>query len=342
MKKKILVMLIICVITGFSAFAAGQQEAKGEMVQVEPITLIYAHVGVEGAPQSRYAEEFSALVNEKTEGRVSMKIFPNSQLGNVSEMVDSVKSGSVNIAHHDFASLGQLVPELSVFSAPFVFRDAEHAVMASNPKTSPLLRDLNKKLIEAGKMRIIGSFYRGARQLTTTDFPVYTPADVAGKKIRGVPNKIWMTMLEGMGAIPTPVEFPELPTALMTGLVVGQENPLTNIYAAKLYEVQDYVMLTSHMQSVLCTFINEDTWQSISESDRAAIEDAAFEMSQRSLGWAEEADGKIIDELSAEGVTFIGEEEGLDLDAFRSQVLEKVNMEFPEWTDLINQISDIK
>lgn len=340
MKKKMVFMLIICMLAGFSAFAAGQQDTAAK--EADPVKLIYAHVGVDGAPQSRYAEEFSALVNEKTDGRVTMTIFPNSQLGNVSEMVDSVKSGSVGIAHHDFASLGRLVPEMSVFSAPFVFRDAEHAVMASNPKTSPLLRDLNEKLIEEGNMRIIGSFYRGARQLTTTDFPVYTPADVAGKKIRGVPNKIWMTMLEGMGAIPTPVEFPELPTALMTGLVVGQENPLTNIYAAKLYEVQDYVMLTSHMQSVLCTFINEDVWQSISEADRAVIEDAAFEMSQRSLGWAKEADGEIIDELSGKGVTFIGEDDGLDLDAFRTQVLKKVNQEFPEWSELIKQISAIK
>jgi tripartite ATP-independent transporter DctP family solute receptor len=340
MKKKMVFMLIICVIAGFSVFASGQQDSAA--MDAKPVSLIYAHVGVDGEPQTRYADEFSALVAERTEGRVSMKIFPNSQLGNISEMVDSVKNGSVGIAHHDFATLGRLVPELSVFSAPFVFRDAEHAVLASNPKTSPLLRDLNVKLIKAGNMRIIGSFYRGARQLTTTDFPVYTPADVAGKKIRGVPNKIWMTMLEGMGAIPTPVEFPELPTALMTGLVVGQENPLTNIYAAKLYEVQDYIMLTSHMQSVLCTFINEKAWQSISESDRVLIEDAAFEMSQRSLEWAADADGKIIDELKAKGVTFIGEAEGLDLNAFRTQVLKKVNQEFPEWKDLIKQISDIK
>ncbi len=300
------------------------------------------HVGVEGAPQSRYAEEVAALVAERTDGRVEMVLFPNSQLGNVSEMVDGVKTGSIAMAHHDFASLGQIVPELAVFSAPFVFRDAEHAVKAGNPQTSPVLREMNEELIEKGGMRILGSFYRGARQLTTTDFPVYSPADVAGKKIRGVPNPIWMTMLEGMGAIPTPVEFPELATALLTGLVVGQENPLTNIYAAKLYEVQDYFMMTSHMQSVLCSFVNEDIWQSIPEGDREIIEDTFYEVSLESLEWAKTADEEIKAELRAMGKTIIEESDGLDLDAFRTQVLAQVYIDFPEWTQIIEEISEIK
>ena len=78
-----------------------------------------------------------------------------------------------------------------------------------------------------------------------------------GKKYRGVPIKLWSSMLTGMGAVATPVEVSELATALATGLVIGQENPLANIYDLKLYEVQKYVMLTAHMQSVLSVFVNE-------------------------------------------------------------------------------------
>jgi TRAP-type C4-dicarboxylate transport system substrate-binding protein len=97
----------------------------------------------------------------------------------------------------------------------------------------------------------------------TAKMAVYSPADLKDKRFRGVPLQLWTSMIKGMGAIPTPVEVGELPTALMTGMVIGQENPLTMINANKLYEVQTHVMLTSHMQNVLPVFINEKTWQSI-------------------------------------------------------------------------------
>ena len=99
-------------------------------------------------------------------------------------------------------------------------------------------------------MRIIGSLFQGTRELTSKE-KVLSPKDMQGKKYRGVPIKLWSSMLTGMGAVATPVEVSELATALATGLVVGQENPLPNIYNLKLYEVQKYVMMTNHMQSVL-------------------------------------------------------------------------------------------
>ncbi len=220
MKKLLVVFVATLLITG--SFVVGSQQAWSE------VTLRYAHVGIEGELQTRFANEFAELVQEKTEGRVVLQVFPNSQLGNISEMVDGVKTGIIGLAHHDFASVGKLYPDVSVFNAPFIYRDAEHALKATNPKTSPVLQKLNETLIERAGMRVIGSFYRGARQLTA-NFPVYSPDDLKGKKIRGVPFKLWMSMLQGMGAIPTPVEITELATALMTGVVVGQENPLNNI-----------------------------------------------------------------------------------------------------------------
>ena len=121
-----------------------------------------------------------------------------------------------------------------------------------------------------GCPRYVGRLFRGARQMTAKQ-AVYSPADLQGKPFRGVPLQLWTTMIRGMGAIPTPVEVSELPTALMTGMVIGQENPLTMINANKLYEVQTHVMLTGHMQNVLPVFINERVWNSIQEQDRTAI-----------------------------------------------------------------------
>src|SRR6056297_74909 len=130
--------IVIGIALTFTLAANGQQESESEK------NMRYAHVGVEGAPQTRFAVEFAQLVEERTDGRIKFTLFPNSQLGNVSEMIEGVRGGSIAIAHHDFASLSGIVPKLSVFSAPYVFRDPEHAVRASNPSTSPVLRELNE------------------------------------------------------------------------------------------------------------------------------------------------------------------------------------------------------
>ncbi len=113
-----------------------------------------------------------------------------------------------------------------------------------------------------------------------------------------------------MEAIPTPVEVGELPTALMTGMVIGQENPLTMINANKLYEVQTHVMLTSHMQNVLPLFINERTWQAIPAADRAIIEKVAADVGAETLKLGEESETQLIDDLKKKGMTFVTEKEG--------------------------------
>ncbi len=303
--------------------------------------LRYAHVGAEGESQTRYATELAELIKQKTNGRVDVRVFPGSQLGNISEMVNGVRIGSVAMAHHDFASLDRIVEDISVFNAPFIYRDAKHAMKATDARTSPVMQDLNKQLVEKGSMRVIGNFYRGARQLSAK-FPVKSPADLKGRKIRGVPLKLWNTMLGGMGAIPTPVEITELMTALSTGLVDGQENPLNNIIAQRFYEVQPYIMMTSHMESVLCLFINERVWQRLSDADRKAFEEATAEMGQRSLRWAEESVAKDQDFLRSKGVTIIAEKDGLDMKAFRSAVGAQLAKDFPNWTGYIQRIQAIQ
>jgi len=248
------------------------------------IKLRYAHVGVANAPQTLYADEVAKLVKERTAGRVEIQVFANSQLGGVSEMVDGVRSGAIAMGHHDFASLGRIVPTTAVFNTPFVYRDAEHSMRATDPRTSVALQLINADLVVKGNMRIVGTAFQGARQLTSKE-KVLSPKDMAGKKYRGVPVKLWSSMITGMGATATPVEVSELATALATGLVVGQENPLPNIFNLKLYEVQKFVMMTNHMQSVLAVFVNERIWQGIPAADRKIVEDTMQEVGQRTLQW---------------------------------------------------------
>jgi tripartite ATP-independent transporter DctP family solute receptor len=305
------------------------------------VKLRYAHVGVANAPQTLYADEVAKLVKERTNGRVEIQVFANSQLGGVGEMVDGIKSGAIAMGHHDFASLGKILPTTAVFNTPFVYRDPEHAMRATDARTSPALQEVNKQLVQAGGMRIVGHLFQGTRQLTSKE-KVLSPKDMAGKKYRGVPVKLWSTMLTGMGAVATPVEVSELATALATGLVVGQENPLPNIYNLKLYEVQKYVMLTGHMQSVLSVFVNERIWQGVPAADRKIIEDTMMEVGARTLDWDRETAARYRKDLEGKGMTFVEAKDGLDVPAFRSAVLAQVNKDFPEWKSLIEQIQAVK
>jgi len=149
-------------------------------------------------------------------------------------------------------------------------------------------------------------------------------------------------MITGMGAVATPVEVSELATALATGLVVGQENPLPNIYTLKLYEVQKYVMMTNHMQSVLAVFINEKAYQSIPAADRKIMEDTMIEVGLKTLDWDRETSAKFRKDLEAKGMIFVEEKDGLDVNAFRTAVLAQVNKDFPDWSGYIEQIRAVK
>ncbi|MBL4918528.1 TRAP transporter substrate-binding protein [Szabonella alba] len=305
------------------------------------VTIRYAHVGSEGDIQYWYAEEFAKRVAERTEGRVTVQVFPNSQLGGAQETVDGVRSGAIPLAHHEFASLARLLPDIAAFAAPFAYRDGRHAMAATDPNSSEVMQDLSQQLVDAANIRVIGRLYRGARQMTA-NMAVYSPADLEGQRFRGVPLQLWTTMINGMGAIPTPVEVAELPTALLTGMVIGQENPLTMINANKLFEVQTHVMLTGHMQNVLPVFINEDAWQSIPEADRAIVGEIAAEIGEETLEMGLKAEVDLIDELKGKGMTFITEADGLKVEEFRTSVGAEVAKDFPTWAPLIERIQAIE
>ncbi|WP_170134967.1 TRAP transporter substrate-binding protein [Acuticoccus kandeliae] len=319
-----------------SAIALGAGAAAAQ-----DVTLRYAHVGSEGDIQYWYAEQAAERIPEATGGRVAVNVFPNSQLGGVQELIDGVRSGSISMGHHEFASLAQLADNIAVFNAPFIYRDGAHALAATDPQNSAVLQEFNETLTDEGGMRIIGRLFRGARQMTAKQ-AVYSPDDLAGKPFRGVPLQLWTTMIRGFGAIPTPVEVSELPTALMTGMVIGQENPLTMINANKLYEVQSHVMLTGHMQNVLPVFINESTWEEITPEDQQAILDVLDELAQETYAKASQAEKDLIGELEGKGMTFITPDDGLKLDAFRESVSAEVAKDFPDWKPYIDKIAEIQ
>jgi tripartite ATP-independent transporter DctP family solute receptor len=307
----------------------------------QKIVLRYAHVGAEGESQTRYAAELAKLVAEKTQGRIEIRVFPGSQLGNLSEMIDGVRIGSIAMGHHDFSSLDRIEKDVAVFNAPYAFRGPSHAMRATAEATSPVMREINEKLVEKGGVRIVGNFYRGARQLTAR-YPIHSPKDMQGKRFRAVPVPLWNSMIKGMGAVPTPVEISEIMPALMTGLVEGQENPLNNIIARKMWEANKYVMMTSHMESVLAVFINEKVWQGIPEADRKIMQQCFQDVGERSLQWAKDAEAEEIATLNKNGATIIDEKNGLDLKAFRDAVTKQILTDYPHWGAYFTKLNDVQ
>lgn len=323
------------------AAAAGAAILPFAPREAQAATLRYAHVGAPGDVQTRFAEEFAALVRTKSNGRTDIRVFGNSQLGGVSEMVDGVQSGAIQMGHHDFASLVKFVPDLGVFNAPYVYRDGRHALAATDPDNSPVLKEMNERLVSAAGIRIVGRMYRGPRHISAR-FAVRSPDDLRNKPFRAVPLDLWVSMVRGFGAIPTPVEVSELPTALMTGVVVGQENPLTMINANKLYEVQSHVALTGHMLSVLCVFANDRAWQRLPAEERQAVSASLAEKASESLAWAQQADANLVQELRGRGMTIIGPAEGLNNDAFRTAVTAQIRRDYPNWAPLMERIAAIQ
>jgi tripartite ATP-independent transporter DctP family solute receptor len=298
----------------------------------------YAHPNAPASIPGQYATLFAELVAEKTGGSVRIELYPSSQLGGAREMIEGTQFGIIQMGHNDFAALAQLEPDLAVFNLPYLFSNPEHALLATDPERSEVAAELSARLQASSDVRILGSFFYGIRELTTANTPVYTPADLRGLRIRAIPVPIWIAMVEGMGAIPTPVDFAELPTALATGVVSGQENPPTTIYANALYEQQSYLMLTDHMLATLAIYVNETAFRRLSEDQRAALTAAAREAAEaiRERSIAEHE--AVLALLADAGLTIIGPDEGLDVDAFREAVVSYVRARFPEWDDMIARI----
>jgi tripartite ATP-independent transporter DctP family solute receptor len=157
----------------------------------------------------------------------------------------------------------------AVMSAPFLFPGYDAVDKVYKGK---LGEKLNEALVKSGNLRILGLSRRGARLLTASK-PITTPADVKGLKLRVPEIPQWVTVWKELGALPTPVAWPEVFTALQTGVVNGQENPVLQIYEGKLYEVQKFVMMTEHISSYFHWVANEKFLQGLSPANRKLVED---------------------------------------------------------------------
>ncbi len=274
-------------------------------------------------PEAQMIQRISAAIKEKTGGRIDVQGFPGGQLGNSGEMVEMTAAGAIGLLSEGAAALGQFAPQISIIEAPYIWRDAAHMAKAL---ASPMIEEFNAILVARRGLRIVGSTYYGKRHLTTGNKAINSAADMAGFKLRVPPVDIFRAMAEAWGARPTPINFAELYLALSQGAVDGQENPLPTIQAAKLNEVQKFLVLTGHIITPRLIVANDRVWQAIPAADRAIVAAAIKEGTTWHDAELTSQEAALIGTFKASGMTVIEP----DLESFRKPVLADLPKRFEE------------
>lgn len=304
------------------------------------LTLKYGHNNEPASVAGAQADWFAEAVAKNSGGDIEVQVFPASQLGKLQELAESVSLGNIAFSHNTAGGIGSLYAPFAALDTPYLYRDIDH-LMKVMDVDSPVMQELNKGLIKAANVRVIYAHYFGRRNLTCNK-AVYSPADLAGVKIRAVPFPIYTTAVEGMGAVPIPIDWSEVPTALATGIASGQENPVNVVLNVKLYEVQSHLMLTGHMSNAEVVVMNEDVWQGMTDGQKQSITKSAAEIRDRATMAIADNEAKDTAALKAKGMVVIGAGEGLKLDEFRASVQKLVNERFGEkYGDLYAKIKAI-
>lgn len=300
--------------------------------------LRYGHMNAPTSAAGKSADMFAEAVARLSGGKLKVEVYPSSQLGKLQELAEATSVGSIAMTHNTAAGVGSLYKPFAALDTPFLYKNVDHLMKVVDTH-SPVMQTLNKGLIEAANVRVLYAFYFGTRQLTCNK-AVKTPADLKGEKIRAIPFPIYMTAVEGLGAVPVPVDWSEVPTALATGVVNGQENPVNVINANKLYEIQSHMMMTGHIMGAEIVMINEDVWQGFDDATRKVLSDAAEETRQKSTQLTMETEASDLAAIKKAGMTVIGPEEGLDLEAFRKSTQALVQKRFSaDYKEIYDQIA---
>jgi tripartite ATP-independent transporter DctP family solute receptor len=206
------------------------------------VEIKFGHVGEPNSLFALSAEEFARIANEKLGDKGEVVVFGSSQLGSDEELMQKLRLGTADLALPS-SVMSSVVPEFGLFEMPYLVKDREHMKKIEEAVVWPTLAPA----AEEQGYTLLGVWENGFRNITNNVRPIVTPEDLEGVKLR-TPSGEWrVKMFQAYGANPTPMSFAEVFTALQTGVVDGQENPLTQIYTAKFQEVQDYLSMTGHV-----------------------------------------------------------------------------------------------
>jgi tripartite ATP-independent transporter DctP family solute receptor len=289
--KQILVVLIIAffAVAGFSGTALAAK------------TLKLHHLNKDDPfdnPTGAMATVFKSLVEAGTNGSVEVQIFPSGQLGKDQDVVQQVKAGVIQSGIHSVGGFASIYPLIGVLDVPFAFPNISKTYeVFDGPFGAELAADIDKKTgLHTLGFGDSGGFFH----LTNSKRPIHTPADMAGVKIRTMGLDTHKAIITAMGGQPAAISWSEVYTALQTGVADGQMNPIPIIAFAKFQEVQKYLTLSGHIFAPYVWVMNNDFWNSLSDSEKDVVTYAAKSaiVAGRGMGRVIEASDRGLAELS--------------------------------------------
>ncbi|MBF7052903.1 TRAP transporter substrate-binding protein [Halomonas sp. KAO] len=280
-----------------------------------------------GGTQYELGKTFAELIEEKTDGDVTVDLFPNGQLGSEQDTVNNASMGLLDLSIVAINNITPFSPTVGVLTLPYVIQGAEDAKLLTQGEVG---EELAENTIRDAGVRLLGWAYSGCRRLTNSARPVAEPADLDGLVIRVPKNEIMISAYQSWGVNPNPLAWSETFTALQQGVVDGQDNPYITIDAMKFYEVQDYVTDSCYVFSLEPLIIGEGQFQSLSPELQTAVLEAGQEATEHSYSYLLESEEAIKQRLV--------EEHGMEIVEPANDEQEWIELATGIWPDFYDSI----
>ena len=269
----IAVMLVIAALLPAQLFA-----------QAKPIVLRLAETHPQDYPTTKGDYEFARLVEERSGGRIKIEVYYGSQLGQEKAVIEQVQFGGIDFTRVSISPLSDFQPLLNALQMPYLYRDADHMWKVLNGEIGDYF--LNS-MTEKGFVGLV-YYDSGARNFYTTKKPIYTVADMRGLKIRVQESSLMMGLVQALGAVPTPMAYGDVYSALQTGVIDGAENNWPSYDTSSHYEVAKYLSIDEHTRVPEMIIASKITMDKLSAEDQEIIKRAARESQAIQIqSWAE-------------------------------------------------------
>lgn len=306
MKRIVYIVGLLCSVIFLSACASADEKAE--------YVLYAGHSLAADHPFELSMLELSKRVEERTDGRVKIESFPLSQLGAEREMIEGLMLGSIDMMVTTSGPLINFVPDFGVLDLPFLFNDREAAV---NILEGEVGNDLMSQLRDEG---IVGLSWgeNGFRHITNSVKPIETPEDLKGLSLRVQENKVFISAFNDLGAKASPMAWTEALTALQSGVVDGQENPVLVIDSYKLYDAgQEYMTLSQHAYSSAVFLMSEYAYNRLPEDLREIVMEEGQKIGAYERQLVIDSEEKALERLKEQGMQVV---EQIDVESFRSNI----------------------
>ena len=268
------------------------------LAQAQTRTIKFVNQNAKGHPIVMGMEKFGEIVEARSAGRFKVNIFPGGALGSDQANLSALQGGTLEMASMNSGIFASLVKDFAIYDFPFLFANAKEADAVVD---GPFGKGLHDKLQDKGLVGL--AYYElGFRNITNGKRPINKVEDIAGLKLRVIPNPINIDWVSALGANPTPLPFPELYGALEQKAVDGQENPLATIQGAKLFEVQKHLAITNHQYNPQSVVVSKKFWDSLSADDKKLLQDAAAESARYQREQSRSAQASTLESLKKGGM----------------------------------------